>query len=121
MAYAVASMPQTLLAVTQHVAAVENAVIMQLGADGAGGVHVPLTLKPHWLVAAFTQQATGVTPKLGAGAVHVIEPHVTTAPPPPLPAAAPVPALGADEPALLAELPAVVLIPLPAIGMTGGV
>ena len=120
MPYAVASMPQTLLAVTQHGVAVENAVIGQLGAGGAGGVHVPLTLKPHWLVAALTQQASGVTPKFVPGAVQVFDPHVTPALPPPPPAAAPLPALGADEPPLFAELPAIVVDPVAAVPLLGG-
>jgi hypothetical protein len=94
------------VAITQQVRACENATIGQFGASGGGGVHLPLTILPHVIVAA-SQHATGGVidkPGFGAAAVHVTVPQVT--------AAAGAPAAPAGAPAVAVPVPAT---PVPAV------
>jgi hypothetical protein len=116
---AVASMPQMFVAVTQQGLACEKAVIGHFGASGAGGVQVPLTTKPHLLVAASRQHDIGVTMKPGIawGGMQVAVPQVNVALP--LMPAAGAPPLAAGLPAVAGdpEIPVV----MPAVGCAGGV
>jgi hypothetical protein len=114
MPYAVASMPQTCVSWIQHERCVENEN-MHFGASGGTGVQLPETMKPHVLVAALEQHASGgVFDSAGfaGGAVQVAVPHISE------PAAAP--ALPPVVPPLAAGLPLVpadaVVAPLPDFG-----
>jgi hypothetical protein len=117
MPYALASRPQMFVPVTQHERACENAIIGHFGASGGGGVHTPITMFPHVLIAASAQHATGAVlekPGLGGAAVQVIVPHVTVA--------AAVPAVPAEVPAAAEPVPATPDIPpLPAAALVPAV
>jgi hypothetical protein len=116
---AVASMPQMFDAITQQGLACEKAVIGHFGASGAGGVQVPLTTKPHLLVAASRQHDIGVTMKPGIawGGMQVAVPQVIE---PPLMPAAGAPPLAAGLPAVAGDPEIPVVMPAVA-GCAGGV